>query len=81
MQFTLLMLAAAIALVGAIFHGYVCPDLYEKYPGESVSLADAVTQLSLLAHVHRLVTGERHHVFGGGVAAPLGVNGCASHVG
>ena len=30
MQFTLLMVAAAIAMVGAIFHGYVGGRLYMK---------------------------------------------------
>ena len=70
MQFTLLMVAAAIALVGADL-SRLCgwPALYEKYPRESVSASDAVTQLSVLAYVHRLFIGERHHVFGGGAGS------------
>ena len=78
MQFTLLMVAAAIALVGAIFHGYVGARIYMKNIRES-QLAPLTQSLSLVSwHMFTVfVTGERHHVFGGGVAAPLGVNGRA----
>jgi hypothetical protein len=79
MQFTLLMVAAAIALAGAIFHGIVGGRIYMKNIRESqVGTVNTVTELSVLADVYRLITGERHHVYGGGLAASLGFNGRAS---
>ena len=48
MQFTLLMVAAAIAMVGAIFHGYVCGRLYMKNIRES-QLASLTQSLSLVS--------------------------------
>ena len=48
MQFTLLMVAAAIALVGAIFHGYVGGRLYMKNIRES-QLASLTQSLSLVS--------------------------------
>ena len=48
MQLTLLMVAAAIALVGAIFHGYVGGRLYMKNIRES-QLASLTQSLSLVS--------------------------------
>jgi hypothetical protein len=48
MQFTLLMVAAAIAMVGAIFHGYVGGRLYMKNIRES-QLASLTQSLSLVS--------------------------------
>lgn len=48
MQFTLLMVAAAIAMVGAIFHGYVGGRLYMKNIRES-QLAPLTQSLSLVS--------------------------------
>ena len=48
MQFTLLMVAAAIAMVGAIFHGYVGGQLYMKNIRES-QLASLTQSLSLVS--------------------------------
>ena len=48
MQFTLLMLAAAIAMAGAIFHGYVGGRLYMKNIRES-QLAPLTQSLSLVS--------------------------------
>ena len=48
MHFTLLMLAAAIALVGAIFHGYVGGRLYMKNIRESQA-APLTQSLSLVS--------------------------------
>ena len=48
MQFTLLMVAAAIAMVGAIFHGYVGGRLYMKNIRES-QLASLTQSLSLMS--------------------------------
>ena len=48
MQFTLLMVAAAIALVGAIFHGYVGGRLYMKNIRES-QLVPLTQSLSLVS--------------------------------
>jgi hypothetical protein len=48
MQFTLLMVAAAIAMVGAIFHGYVGGRLYMKNIRES-QLALLTQSLSLVS--------------------------------
>ena len=47
MQFTLLMVAAAIAMVGAIFHGYVGGRLYMKNIRES-QLASLTQSLSTI---------------------------------
>ncbi len=78
MQFTLLMVAAAIALVGAIFHGYVgAPDLYEKHPRESVSpLTQSLSLVSWhMFTVFLLVSAITFLVVA--LAASLGVNGRA----
>ena len=48
MQFTLLMVAAAIAMLGAIFHGYVGGRLYMKNIRES-QLASLTQSLSLVS--------------------------------
>ena len=48
MQFTLMMIAAAIAMVGAIFHGYVGGQLYMKNIRES-QLASLTQSLSLVS--------------------------------
>ena len=48
MQFTLLMVAAAIAMLGAIFHGYVGGRLYMKNIRES-QLASLTQLLSLVS--------------------------------
>ena len=48
MQFTLLMVAAAIALVGAIFHGIVGGRIYMKNIGES-QVAPLTQSLSLVS--------------------------------
>ena len=48
MQLTLLMVAAAIAMVGAIFHGYVGGRLYMKNIRES-QLASLTQSLSLVS--------------------------------
>jgi len=48
MQFTLLMVAATIAMVGAIFHGYVGGRLYMKNIRES-QLAPLTQSLSLVS--------------------------------
>ena len=48
MQFTLLMVAAAIAMVGAIFHGYVGGRLYMKNIRES-QLVPLTQSLSLVS--------------------------------
>ena len=48
MQFTLLMVAAAIAMIGAIFHGYVGGRLYMKNIRES-QLASLTQSLSLVS--------------------------------
>ena len=48
MQFTLLMVAAAIAMVGAIFHGYVGGRLYMKNIRES-QVAPLTQSLSLVS--------------------------------
>ena len=48
MQFTLLMVAAAIAMAGAIFHGYVGGRIYMKNIRES-QLASLTQSLSLVS--------------------------------
>ena len=82
MQFTLLMVAASHC-DGWRYLSRICrwPALYEKHPGESVSPANAVTQLGVLANVYRFFTGERHHVCGGRLAASPSVDGRASDLG
>ena len=78
MQFTLLMVAAAIALVGAIFHGYVGGRLYMKNIRES-QLALLTQSLSLVSWhmftVFLLVSAITFMVVA--LAASLGVNGRA----
>ena len=78
MQITLLMVAAAIALVGAAFHGYVGGRLYMQNIRES-QLAPLTQSLSLVSWhmftVFLLVSGITFMVVA--LAASLGVNGRA----